>query len=281
MKWNSLLQIFVVSWLIGSCQTLATPEQPNPGTLEATKLAQPPMTATLRSTTTPVNIHPTSTSTPDVAATVIAITTPRIHSSFPSADGKWIAEVVIYDCVKVDPRETAEANAVEILKLIQTDDQTEKIIETQLLSCGGVGAYGVGGLVWSPNNQYFYYTDARESVPDGLCGYWARPIKRVSVDNQKVDSVGDAHLSPNETKLALWQNNEIVIWRLDEGEIAHIPATMPNAFKNQIAWSPDSQSLIYLQTELDCYPFGKSYVTRLDLSGMTQNLLFEIRNTEF
>ena len=33
------------------------------------------MTATLRSTTTPVNIHPTSTSTPDVAATVIAITT--------------------------------------------------------------------------------------------------------------------------------------------------------------------------------------------------------------
>ena len=103
MKWNSLLQIFVVSWLIGSCQTLATPEQPNPGTLEATKLAQPPMTATLRSTTTPVNIHPTSTSTPDVAATVIAITTqnPFIFSRRLMENGS--AEVVIYDCVKVDP----------------------------------------------------------------------------------------------------------------------------------------------------------------------------------
>ena len=58
-------------------------------------------------------------------------------------------------------------------------------------------------------------------------------------------------ICPNETSCIL-QNNKSYIWRLDEGEIAHIPATMPNAFKNQIAWSPDSQSLIYLQTELDC-----------------------------
>ena len=255
---------------------MATPEQLNPATLEATE-------PTLRSpaTATPVNISPTSTLTPDVAATVIVITTPRIDSSFPSADGKWIIEVVIHDCVKVDPRETADANAVEMLKLIQTSDQTEMIIETQLLSCGGVGAGGLGGLIWSPNNQYFYYTDARESVPDGLCGYWARPIKRVSVDTQEVELIGGGHVSPDKTKLAFWQDNEIVIWSLDEGEIARIPATIPEAFKNQIAWSPDSKSLIYLQTELDCYLFGRSYVTRLDLSGMTQALLLESETPSF
>ncbi len=177
--------------------------------------------------------------------------------------------------MKVYPRESADANAVEILKLIHTGDQTEMIIETQLLSCGGVGVYGISGLVWSPNNHYFYYTDARESVPDGSCGYWARPIKRVNVDTQEVELVGAGHLSPDKTKLAFWQDNEIVIWSLDEGEIARVPATIPEAFKNQIAWSPVSQSLIYLQTELDCYPFGKSYVIRLDLSGMTQTLLLE------
>ena len=185
------------------------------------------------------------------------------------------AEVVIHDCMKVDPRESADANAVELLKLIRVSDQTEMIVESALLNCGGLGAYGIGGMFWSPSSQYFYYTDARESLPDGLCGYWARPIKRVNVDNQKVDSVGEGHLSPNKTKLALWQNTEIVIWSLDEGEIAHVPATIPEAFKNEIAWSPDSQSLVYLQTELDCFPFGKSYVTRLDLSGMTQHLLLE------
>ncbi len=118
-------------------------------------------------------------------------------------------------------------------------------------------------------------------MPDGLCGYWARPLKRVNVDNQTVELVGGGHVSPDETKLAFWQDNEIVIWSLDEGEIARIPATVRDAYKNQIAWSPDSQSLVYLQTELDCYPFGKSYVTRLDLSGMTQTLVLESETTSF
>jgi hypothetical protein len=174
-----------------------------------------------------------------------------------------------------------DANAVEMLKLIRVSDQTEIIVENMLLTCGGVGAYGIGGLFWSPNNQFFYYTDARESVPDGLCGYWARPIKRVDVDTQEVEPVGGGHIAPDKTKLAFWQDGEIIIWGLDEGEIARVPPTKSEAFQNEIAWSPDSQSLLYLQTELDCYPFGKSYVTRLDLLRMTQNLLLESEAPSF
>lgn len=185
---------------------------------------------------------------------------------------------MIHDCVKVDLREDADENAVEMLKLTQVSDGTEFVIERQLLNCGGVGAYGIGGLFWSPNGQNFYYTDARESIPDGLCGYWARPIKRVSVDRHEAEVVGGGHLSPDKTKLAFWRENEIVIWSLDEGEIAHLSASVEQAFPNEIAWSPDIQSLVYLQTELDCFPFGKSYVTRLDLAGMTQTLLFESEN---
>jgi len=243
------------------------------------------MTATLipsqTATVTPTEIPETPTATPDIASTVIAITTPKIHSSFASADGKWMVEVVIHDCVKVDPRENADANAVEMLKLIHTSDQTEKIIETQPLSCGGVGAYGIGGLLWSPNSQYFYYTDARESFPDGSCGYWARPIKRVNVDTQKVEAAGGGHISPDKTKLAFWQENEIVIWSLDDGEIARTPAIPPELFHNKISWSLDSRSLVYLQMEFECVPDGMSYVTRLDLSSMTQFFLFESKEPSF
>jgi hypothetical protein len=285
MRCYSLLLILGCTWLIGGCRTLATPSPSIPITVQATKPAQPSVTATLfpsqTATVTPTEIPETPTATSDIASTVVALTSPRIHSFFASADQKWRVEVVVHDCVKVHPGENADANAVEMLKLIQISNQTEKIIETQLLNCGGVGAGGLGGLFWSPSSQYFYYTDAREGLPDGICGYWARPIKRVNVNTQKVELVGAGHLSPDKTKLAFWQDNEIVIWSLDEGEIARVPATRSEAFKNQIAWSPDSQSLIYLQTELDCYPFGKSYVTRLDLSGLTQTLLLELETPSF
>jgi hypothetical protein len=87
-------------------------------TLQATKLA--PITITATSTPTETV---TPTATPDIAATVIAISEPRIYSSFLSPDGKWRSEVVIYDCVEIGP---ANDNAYEQLKLIHIDTGVEK-----------------------------------------------------------------------------------------------------------------------------------------------------------
>ena len=285
MRWYSLLLILGCTWLIGGCRTLAIPGPSIPVTAQATKLAQLSVTATLMPSqtvnVTPTGIRETPTAPPDIASTVIAISSPKIQASFLSPDGKWRGEVVLYDCVQADTREDADANAVEILKLTRVNDQREMIVERDLYNCGGLGAYGLAGLFWSSNNQYFYFTDAAKSAPDGLCGYWARPIKRVHVDNGEVKLLDGGPLSPDKTKLAFWRENEIVIWSLDEGEIAHLPGFVPEAFNNEIAWSPDGQSLVYLQTELDCFPFGKSYVTRLDLSGMKQSLLLESETPSF
>jgi len=282
MKWNSFLPILLFASLIGGCRTLPASEPFVSATLEATRPIQPSLTATSRSTitVTPTEISNSPIVTPDLAATVIAISSPRIISSSLSPNGKWRARVLVHDCVVVDPQVNSHPNTVEMLKLVRVSDQKEFIVENNLRDCWDYLG-GIGGLVWSPNGQYFYYTNPRESVPEGLCAYWARPVKRVHADSQKVELVGGGHLSPDNTKLAFWQDNNIVIWSLDKGEIARIPAFMPEAFKNQIAWSFDSQSLVYLQTQAGCPPFGKSYVTRLDLSGMTQNLLIESEDPSF
>ena len=236
------------------------------------------MTATLIPSQT-ATVAPTAA--PDIASTVIAISSPKIEASFLSPDGKWRGEVVLYDCVQADTREDAGTNSVHILKLIRLSDQREMIIQSDLHNCGGLGASGFGGFFWSPNNQNFYYTDAARGAPDGLCGYWARPIKRVNLNDGTVDFLDGGPLSPDKTKLAFWRDNEIVIWSLNEGEIAHIAGLVSETFNNEIAWSPDGKSLVYLQTELDCFPFGKSYVTRVDLSAMKQSLVLESETPSF
>jgi hypothetical protein len=193
-------------------------------------------------------------------------------AAYASLDAKWQVELVRYDCVEMA---LGYPHAYEQLKLIRVDHGTEHIFDTQLLSCGGLGAGGLGGLFWSPNSRYFYYTDAREGLPDGSCGYWQPSIYRVDVLTLDFELVGAGHLSPDHTKLAMWQNHELAIWNLDEGEIGHISALVPDAMPADIAWSPDSSAFVYQQTTFDCLPFGQSHLVRVDLPGFEQTLLLE------
>ena len=209
---------------------------------------------------------------------VVSTVQPKVHASLPSPDKNWRVEIIIYDCVQV----TEDGpNAYEQLKLIRANDGTESVVDTQLQSCGGVGAYGLGGLYWSPNSRYFYYTPGREGAPDGLCWYWERPIHRLDVLTQETEFIGEGPLSPDKTKIAMWRENDLVIWGLDEGELARLPAALTDAKLGPISWSPDSQSLVYLQTTSDCFPFGKSYVIRFDVSEQKQSLLLESKPISF
>jgi len=174
-----------------------------------------------------------------------------------------------------------DENAYEQLKLIQVSNGAESVMDRQLQYCGGLGGYGFGGLFWSANSRYFYYTSAREGVPDGLCWYWERPIHRLDVLTSQAEFIGGGPLSPDKTRIALWRENDLVIWSLDEGELAHVPAAIVNAMKGPISWSPDGESLVYIQTTADCFPFGKSYVIRLDASELEQTLLLESDTPSF
>jgi len=212
-----------------------------------------------------------------VVHAVVSTVQPKVHASLPSPDKNWRTEIIIYACVKLT--EDSE-NAYEQLKLIRVSDGSESVIDTQLLYCGGLGAYGLEGLYWSPNSRYFYYTNAREGVPDG-CGSWDRPVHRADVLNQATEFIGEGPLSPDQTKIAMWYEGDLVIWDLDVGQLARLPAAVTDAKRGPIAWSPDSQSLAYLQTTLDCFPFGKSYLIRFELSEREQSLLLESETPSF
>ena len=213
-----------------------------------------------------------------IVQAVVSTAQPQVHASSLSPDRNWRVEIIIFDCVQVVE---GDLNAYEQLKLFRVSDEAEWVIDNQLRYCGGLGAHSFGGLLWSPNSRYFYYTPAREGAPDGVCWYWEHPIYRIDVLTQAIEFIGAGPLSPDKTKIAMWQETDLVVWRLDEGELARIPAAISDARQGPISWSPDSQSLVYLQTTSDCFPFGKSYVIRFDVPEGQQSLLLESETPSF
>jgi hypothetical protein len=285
VKQYLLSLIVALTLLAAGCSSLATsPNAVTTAVFTPASIETPNATNTLEPIVTPTAIAKTPIATLDVAETstaiakaVVAASQPKIHASYLSPDKKWRAEVIFYACVKVWG---AGENAYEQLKLIEASSGIEKIVDSQLQYCGGVGAYGLGGLFWSPNSRYFYYTSAREGVPNG-CGYWERPVIRFDTVNRSLAYLGGGPVSPDKTKIATWQEHKIVVWDLDQGEIARASAIAPTATVGPLTWSPDSGALVYVQTTFNCFPLGKTYVVRLDLPELTSTLLLESEAPSF
>lgn len=275
MKKHVFLFIVILTLLVTACSPAAVfPTATEPILPTSTKA---PDTATPTRTPRPAAAIPTST--PDFHATaaviadaVMTASPPRLLASYPSPDNKWRVEVTIHDCVQVGD---LDIHAYEELRLTEVSTGTSQVVDSQLLNCGGLGAFGLEGRFWSSNSRYFYYTDAREGVPDGGCGYWERPLLRLDITDHSTEYLGMGLLSPDGTKLATWQDFDLVVWSLDEGEIARSAALPEDAVRGPIAWAPDGEALVYLQTKEYCIPSGSSYVVRLDLLALQPELLLE------
>jgi hypothetical protein len=127
----------------------------------------------------------TATPTPDAAtrakiAAVMAGTQP-VTQTFTSPDGVWQAEIAMYGCVATGSGGEANGEyAFEALFLMRAGAEMHTQVDSQLINCGGLGAYGFQGLCWSPDSRYFYYDMARAGVPDGS-GEWTAPIRQLEV----------------------------------------------------------------------------------------------------
>lgn len=277
MRYLSLLLCFVAG-MAGCSAPAPLPEPATAAPSAAIPTATlPSPTQTLTSTAVPT-ATPTSTqaadlptATPDIAKTIVATVQPRTLGVFPSPDQKWEARVLVYDCARIAGEED---NAYDLLKLVHLGDGVEKVVDSQLQYCGGLGAAGLAGLFWSSNSSYFYYTTAREGVPDG-CGYWERPITRLDVTDLNPVYVGEGDISPDGKKIAAWQDRDLTIWDVDGDEVGRVAAAAVTAEIGPIPWSPDGQSLVYSQIESYCPFSGKSYIIRVDLPKLTSTVFIE------
>ncbi len=86
----------------------------------------------------------------------------------------------MYGCVAAGGGEAGDEYAYEALYLTRAGTLAQ--VDSQLINCGGLGAYGFQGLCWSPDSRYFYYDMAREGVSDGS-GEWTAPIRQLEADS--------------------------------------------------------------------------------------------------
>lgn len=133
-----------------------------------------------------------------IVATVQATSQPAT-AFYASPDGQWHVEMVRFRCA---PADTGDEYAYETVSLAERSGAAA-IVDSQLISCGGLGAYGFDGLFWSDDSRYFYYTTARAGIPDG-CGDWQPPVRRVDTAAGTSAAVGADVATDDAARLAIW-----------------------------------------------------------------------------
>ena len=238
---------------------------PEPTRLEATASLAPAVTAAQPSATLELaaSLIPIPSPTPNMlVATAQAGSPAQTITSQVSPDGSWWARVISHACPDTV---TGEAYGYDFLLLTDQRNGEERVVFSQLISCGGLGAYGLAGLFWSGTSRFYYFTDAAKGgAPDG-CGYWRPSVLRLDLNDGSITNLGGGTLSPNHLRMASWLDGEVVVWELNGGRIGSAPPPVKNVLPGPIAWSPDGKSLAYLLSEQYC-PLGLTYVVRMSLS---------------
>ena len=219
---------------------------------------------------------PTSLPTPDLVATAQSGSPAVTRSSQVSPDGLWWARVFSHPCPATV---TEQAYGYDYLQFTDQRTAEHQVLFTQLISCGGLGTYGLEGLFWSPTSRFYYFTDAASGTPDG-CGYWRQPLLRVDLSDWSITPLGAGVISPDGFKLAAWLDGNLIVWDLNGGMIGSAPPPVAGALPGPIAWSPNGQSIAYLLSQDRC-PLGLTYLVRLNLSDFQPALYHASQDPSF
>jgi hypothetical protein len=257
-----------------------TPDKPATAQAALTQVVQRWATATAGSATREA-IQAFNSAVPTaIIESVVAVQQPEVHS-YSSPDGNWRAEIYRYGCVLVPGQ--VDQNAYEQLNIVRVSDGFEFQAADQLQNCGGVGAAGLGGLFWSPNSRYFYFTATRSGVPDGCCcNLWVPDMSRVDVAEGIVESTpGFGRRLPDGQTVLIPGTDAFILWDLDEGERSRTSFAVPGTLLASFSLSPQDDALVYLLTE-DCwYSPGNSYLVLMDIPRLEQKPLLESGDPTF
>jgi hypothetical protein len=80
---------------------------------------------------------------------------------------------------------------------------------------------------------------------------------------------------------ATWQGTRLLLSSVEQGDVTHVDPIAPEMVLGEIAWSPTNTALVYLLTEFDCYPWGKTYLVHVDLSTSGSRILLESASPSF
>ncbi|MGE5222533.1 MAG: hypothetical protein ACM3PY_08855 [Omnitrophica WOR_2 bacterium] len=286
------LFVLLIPLLLAACTQLAAPAPtgtilpdttstfPPIATPAPTSTSTPVPTFTAKPTTIPtVTIEPTST--PDIVFAVKVGEKPTEIQESLSPDRHWRAKVIRYECFSMSGFKNTGENeppqyAYEELRLTDQESGREWVIDNQLQNCESLSAAGINVNFWSSNSRYMFYSDAREGVPDGLCGYWEPSLTRLDTANGEKKEMSVGPISPDGTMFFSKSSDQITIWDIDRGEIFHQPLAVPGAFLAAVAWSPDSRSIVLLLTDAGCTHEGAKYLTLLKLTEEKQTFLDSI-----
>ncbi len=269
--------------------TLAATAAAGAATADAAIAVAPTPTAAVATPTITPTPWPTATPgpspTPAPAALLAAAGPPRLAAVLPSPDEALRAEVLVYDCAPISDAALGsepQPMALEIMRVIDPVGETEYQIDSQLLSCGGLGAFGLEPLAWAADGSVLWYTTAREGGPDGACRPWARPMTRVDLPAWSAVTLEQAAVSPDGTKVAGWLNGELLVFALDGQEVGRaVPAALPPNVGPPV-WSPDGSALAYLQFSSFCgETAGESAVVLVDATTLESRVLITQSAPEF
>lgn len=283
LVWLVALLVAATLWLAGCNRGAATIAAVPTAAATATTLATPTAAPTATPTITPTpepTITPGPSPTPEPAALLVAAVRPRLAHILPSPDESRRAEVLIHDCAPVgdDPA----PRSLEILRIVEPATDTEYQLDSQLINCEGLGAFGLAPLAWSADGRTLIYTGAREGQPDGGCRPWARDVARVDLVDLAVTPLAQAAFSPDGTKLAGWLDRELVVYALDGGELGRVAAAETPPHVGPPVWSPDGSALAFLQyTSLCGETAGESAVALVDGTTFETRVLVTQAAPEF
>jgi hypothetical protein len=223
-------------------------------------------------------------STPDQTATaqilasaVVAVSKPEIIESYLSPDYQFQAEVIQYDCVLVGGE---FENAYKQLKIVKVDDGKEIATAEQLNDCDGGEDYGLGGLFWSPNSRYFYYSYSIGYVADwDICEYtdFIQDMSRVDVTTSLIEvTPGWGELLADGKTMIIPGKGEFILWDLDKGKIGNALYLISDTRLLTYQISSDRNSLVYLLAENCLGSPGKTYLVLWDISLSQHTLRLEV-----
>ena len=199
---------------------------------------------------------------------------PETVQQFQDAASAYTIQVLRYACVP--PPGSDFEIALEELVVSMPDGETF-VADQQLLNCGGLGAFGYNGLFWSPDGRYFYFTEAREGVPDGgPCGLWLPWLYRVNLFDRTTEQLpGNGPRTADDRHLVLWDGADFVLWDLNGTEITRSAPPTSGYYLFSAAIGPDGSRLLYVLRS-DCFlPEADSLVGLLDLVTFEHTVVLE------